>query len=468
MRSTYLGVAVAALLPACSGVTSTSYVEPAIEVPARFMGGPSSALPDAANAEWWTDMSDPTLNSIVSTGLAQNLDISAAMARMDAARAAARGAGLPEQFSGGINASASRSRDDDGVIENDSGAGLSGGFVLDLFGQARSSGARAAAQADAAEFDVGAVRLAYLADVIGNYIDARFFQAAAAITRRSLATRRETLELIEGRAAVGEATELELAQAQSILANAEAVLPGLEAGFNASAIRIAALIGRTPDEVIGQLQRGAPQPRPRGNLAVGVPADLIRNRPDVRSAERAFAAAVAEVGISEANLYPSLSILGSIPCGGTGLPHDGARCGRRGRDGLHAAAAPPPGGRRGRTRGIRERRGPEPFARELRRGGSASSRCPRCRAQHARERTAACPRDARPGRRLVPAPSLAWQGLAGRRARRARRGRRLTAGRLRLFAGHVLGEAAPSTRRFFVSPTRARRVRARLFPIARK
>lgn len=312
MRSTYLGVAVAAILPACSAVTSTNYVEPAIEVPARFMGGPSSALPDAANAAWWTDMSDPILNNIVSTGLAQNLDISAALARMDAAQAAARGAGLPEQFSGGISASATRSRDDDGIIDNDTGAGLSGGFVLDLFGQARSSGARAAAQADAAGFDVGAVRLAYLADVIGNYIDARFFQAAIAITRRSIATRRETLGLIEGRAAAGEATELELAQSRSILASAEAVLPGLEAGFNASAIRIASLIGQTPDQVIRQLQRGAPQPRPRGNLAVGVPADLIRNRPDVRSAERAFAAAVAEVGISEANLYPSLSILGSI------------------------------------------------------------------------------------------------------------------------------------------------------------
>jgi outer membrane protein, multidrug efflux system len=312
MRSTYLGAAVVALLPACSVVPTTSYVEPAIEVPARFMGGPSSALPDAANAAWWTELSDPILNNLVSTGLAQNLDISAAMARMDAARAAARGAGLPEQFNGGINASATRSRDDDGFIDNDVGAGLNGGFVLDLFGQASSSGARAAAQADAAGFDVGAVRLAYLAEVIGNYIDARFFQASAAITRQSVATRRQTLELIEGRADVGEATELELAQARSILASAEAVLPGLEAGFNAAAIRIAALIGRSPDEVIRQLQRGAPQPRPRGNLSVGIPADLIRNRPDVRSAERTFAAAVANVGVSEANLYPSLSILGSI------------------------------------------------------------------------------------------------------------------------------------------------------------
>lgn len=312
MRSKYLGVAVAAFLPACSVVTPTNYVEPSIEVPARFMGGPSSALPDAANSAWWTQMSDPVLNSLVSTGLRQNLDIASALARMDAARAAARGAGLPEQFSGGVSASATRSRDDDGIIENDSGAGLNGAFVLDLFGGSRASGARAAARADAAEFDVGAVRLAYLADVIGSYIDARFFQEAAAITRQSIAGRRQTLEAIESRRAVGEATELELAQARSILASAEAGLPGLEAGFFANVIQIAALVGRTPDEVARDMQRGAPQPRPRGNLAVGIPADLVRNRPDVRSAERAFAAAVAEVGISEAQLYPSLSIQGSI------------------------------------------------------------------------------------------------------------------------------------------------------------
>lgn len=312
MRSTYLGVAVAALVPACSVVTPTSYVEPSIEVPARFMGGPSSALPDAANAAWWTDMSDPTLNSLVSTGLRQNLDIAAALARMDAASAAARGAGLPEQFSGGINASATRSRDDEGVIDNDTGAGLSGAFVLDLFGGARSSGARAAAQAEAAGFDVGAVRLAYIADVVGGYIEARFFQAAAEITRQSIESRRQTLELIEGRGEVGEATELEIAQSRSILAGAEAALPGLEAGFFANAIRIASLVGLPSEQVVRDLQRGAPQPRPRSNLGVGIPADIIRNRPDVRSAERAFAAAVAEVGISEADLYPSLSILGSI------------------------------------------------------------------------------------------------------------------------------------------------------------
>jgi multidrug efflux system outer membrane protein len=311
MRRFYLSGTAAFLVSACS-VTGPGYVEPTIEVPARFMGGPSSALPEAAQSAWWTAFSDPLLNSLVSTGLEQNLDIAAAMARMDAARAAARGAGLPEQFGGGILATATRSRDDDGVIENDSGARLSGAFAFDIFGGARSSGDRAAARASGAQFDVGTVRLAYLADVVGAYIEARFFQTAAAITRQSIATRRQTLEIIEGRSEVGEATQLELAQARSILASAEAGLPSLEAGFMGSAIQIASLIGRPANEVVQQLQRGAAQPRPRGNLSAGIPADLIRNRPDVRSAERALAASVAEVGISEAQLYPSLSILGTI------------------------------------------------------------------------------------------------------------------------------------------------------------
>ena len=302
------------LVSGCT-IAGRDYTESEVTVPARYVGGPSSVLPDAAATHWWSALSDRTLNSLVEIGLAENIDIRAAMARMQAAQAAARGAGVPEQISGSVTADALRRRDRDGIIETEESVGANAAFVLDLFGGVRRSREQAVARLGAAQFDVGTVRLAYITDLVGSYAEARYFQTAAAITRQSISSRRRTLALIQNRFNAEEATSLELARARSLLATAEASLPSFEAGFYANAYRVAALVNRRPDSVVRRLQQGGGQPRPRGNLSVGAPADLIRNRPDIRRAERDFAATIAAIGVSEAQLYPSLSILGSIRSG---------------------------------------------------------------------------------------------------------------------------------------------------------
>lgn len=133
-----------------------------------------------------------------------------------------------------------------------------------------------------------------------------------ALTRTTVKTREETVEITRGQYDAGAATEYELAEAQALLSAARASLPQYAALFDANIYAIATLLNEPAAPILTQLQKGAPQLSTPGGASTGVPADLLRNRPDVRSAEADLAAAVAEVGVAEAALYPSLSLTGTV------------------------------------------------------------------------------------------------------------------------------------------------------------
>lgn len=185
--------------------------------------------------------------------------------------------------------------------------------------EAVSLGTREAALASlqSAELSVGEARLAFLSSLVSTYLDLRYYQQAMALTRQTIASQSETLSLARNRAAAGAATSLEVAQAEAAYEQARAQLPGLESGYYASLYAIATLLAVPVQEIQGPLQTGGGQPLPRGASNPGVPADLLRNRPDVRAAERDYAAAVAGVGVSTAQLYPSLTLAGTVTATGT-------------------------------------------------------------------------------------------------------------------------------------------------------
>ncbi|EEB82576.1 efflux RND transporter periplasmic adaptor subunit [Roseobacter sp. GAI101] len=116
----------------------------------------------------------------------------------------------------------------------------------------------------------------------------------------------------------GAASELDRVQAQALLEEARASLPALETGFENAVYGIATLLAEPAGPLMADLRKGAPQPYPKGGSAAGVPADLFRNRSDVRASERKLAAAVANVGIAEADLYPSVSLTGTVTAAGNG------------------------------------------------------------------------------------------------------------------------------------------------------
>ncbi|WP_272007873.1 efflux transporter outer membrane subunit [Roseovarius sp. ZX-A-9] len=308
-RGTVLGCAFA--LGGCSAV-GPDYQSPSLPLQQHFVGGESTALARAAQEQWWRGLNDPMLNHLVGRGLSQNLDLLAGYERIRASQALLGRTGQNAQVSG--NAAAQGSRFDNGIngSRNDSGLSVNAAYVFDLFGGVRRGREQALANYEAAQYDVGTVRLAYLADIVDSYIRARYFQAAASITRNTIESRRRTVSLVNRRREAGEATALELAQARSLLSSAQATLPYLVASFESNVYHIATLLAEPAGPILVKMQSGASQPRPQWIGNAGVPADLLRNRPDVRYAERNFAAATAAIGVAEAQLYPALTLDGSI------------------------------------------------------------------------------------------------------------------------------------------------------------
>lgn len=315
MKHYFISVSCGLVLFGC-GTVGPDYATPTVDMATQFAARPAAQPLNGVADAWWTQLNDPLLSGFIQQGAMQNLDVKAAVERITAAHATLGGTGANSQFDGNFSASVQRQKRDSqfGTTNN---AQFDGRYVIDLFGGFARGQEQALANYDAAQLDVGTVRLAYLADMTNSYLQARYFQAAAGITRQTIASRRKTLSLVEQRRDMSEATELELQQARSLLAAAEAPLPVLVANFELNVFHIATLLAVPAEPILARMQAGAGQPRPGRTTTVGIPADLLRNRPDIRYAERNLAAATAAVGVAEAQLYPSVSLQGTVGAGTT-------------------------------------------------------------------------------------------------------------------------------------------------------
>jgi multidrug efflux system outer membrane protein len=286
-------------------------------LPAKFGEGDAKSNGDIATAQWWTAYRDQRLNHLVDQGLAQNLTVLQALERINAAEAnvtVAGAGGLPSLVVGASQTTSGQL----GSLRNRSGAvNTSAGeadvsWLLDLFGEYRRSKESALASLDSAYATADVSRLSLLQDLVNSYIDARFFQERIALSKANLKSRRETYDLTKFQLEAGAASRLDVVQAEGLVQSTQAEIPGLETSFRVSAHHIATLLGLPASALMADLQKGGSQPVFRGGITAGIPADLIRNRPDIRKAERDLAAATANIGIAEAQLYPSISLSGSI------------------------------------------------------------------------------------------------------------------------------------------------------------
>jgi multidrug efflux system outer membrane protein len=305
------------LLSGC--VVGPEHEAPQTALPVKFSEGSSKAAADVTLAPWWTAFNDRRLNGLVETGLSQNLDVLQALERITSAEAsfeAADSGAFPQ-----VNVSASQEtgqRNAEGALTTDSPrsststGSLSVSWLLDLFGQYKRSKESAKATLDAAYAQSDVARLTFLSSVVSAYVDARYYQERIAIARKNLASRRETLELTKLQLEAGAASRLDVVQSEGLVNSTLAEIPGLEISFRQSVHQISLLLGLPATSLLADLQKGAAQPYARRGVNAGVPADLIRNRPDIRAAERNLAAATAEIGVAEAALYPSITLSGSI------------------------------------------------------------------------------------------------------------------------------------------------------------
>ena len=290
------------------------YQAPSIPLGASFVNASGTPLGNAATLPWWDQLQDPLLTGLIQRGASQNLDVQTAIERTTAAEAALGRVGLNTQLNGGVDAAVTRQNFDNGLGTHGRSS-INASYVLDLFGEVDNRQTQALANLEAAQANVGAVRLAYLADITTAYLQARYRQEAAAITATTIRSRRQTLRLVTQRRDAGDATELDVQRARAELATSEATLPAQTASFEASVFRIATLLAEPAQPIQTKLEVAAFQPSPNGTANVGQPADLLRNRPDVKIAEQSLIAAAAEIGIAEAQLLPSLSLGGTVVAG---------------------------------------------------------------------------------------------------------------------------------------------------------
>ena len=278
---------------------------------------------------WWQSFDDPILGQLVERAAATNLDLAQATARLRQAREALiqnRASLLPT-----LNGSAGYSRSEtlrgggttitlpDGTVQNVGGGsgsnfslGLDAQYQLGLFGEVRRTVEASRAQYEASGFDQATVLLSVQAEVARNYVLARLYQLQLANARDSLALQDDNLEIAGFRVQAGLVSSLDQEQARVQRAQTAASVPSIEQQYNAAVSRLGVLTGAAPGALKPLLEAVKPIPRGPQAAGVGIPADVLRQRPDVRAAERNLAAATAQIGVAKAALYPALAISGSI------------------------------------------------------------------------------------------------------------------------------------------------------------
>jgi NodT family efflux transporter outer membrane factor (OMF) lipoprotein len=267
-------------------------------------------------SRWWSRFNDPTLNRLIASALKDNPDVSIASSRVRESRARrdSEAAGLFPSINGGTSRNAGRSRNDlAGTTSATSySASLDASWEIDLFGRRRSAIQSAAANLGAAEENVHSVRASLAAEIATTYTTLRANEARLAVLRKNVTSREETAQLATWRQQAGEADSLESSQAQSSLESARAAIPSLQQAISQGRNQLALLAGREPGALDSMLIGGKGVPNPPNSLAIGIPADVLRQRPDVRIAGYQVLAAAANTRAANAARYPSLNLSGSL------------------------------------------------------------------------------------------------------------------------------------------------------------
>lgn len=297
---------------ASCGLVGPDYTRPDIPIPGRFALAPAAELQSAAEDQWWRALNDPALDRLMARGMRQNLDIQAALVRIREAQAQMRAVGIESQYSGALDLTY-QARAVNSTFGDTSQARLAPSFVVDLFGGRQRRREQAQANFEAAVYDEGAARLAFQQAIVQLYIDLRYYQCAIRLRERSINNRNRMVGIVRDRQSVNDETLISVRRAQAELALERAALPELQSSVETTAYSIATLLAEPGENVLKELAAfGRGQPMPRRNLSPGVPAELLRNRPDIRAAEARLASATAGIGIAESELYPSLRIDGSV------------------------------------------------------------------------------------------------------------------------------------------------------------
>ena len=276
--------------------------------------------PDHHN--WWTVFNDPVLDQLIHTAYQQNLTLRVAGLRVLEARRqqAITSANLLPQ-SQTFSASYLRNQVSKTTATatpliprafDDVKTGFDLSWELDVWGRLRRAIEAADASVEALVEDYDDILVTLIGDVAATYIEIRTFDERLALAKQNIQIQQGSLRLTSVRNQEGKVSELDVQEAVSNLADTRALVPSLEQGRRQAVNRMALLFGMRPSELDPVLATRGVLPTLPDHVVVGIPADLLRRRPDVRSAERVVAIQSAEIGIAEADLYPQFLLNGEI------------------------------------------------------------------------------------------------------------------------------------------------------------
>jgi multidrug efflux system outer membrane protein len=306
------------LASACA--VGPDYVRPEPKLPASWqtVGGEVSTVAGTPVGRWWDAFGDPELTSLVERATRANLDLAQAMGRVAESESLYKVSRAAEFPSLDSDAEVTRERSSvnalfpGGVESTVYGIGVSASWEVDLFGRVRRSVEAAGAKVQASDDDRRGVLVAVIAEVASAYVDVRTIQRRLAVASANLESQGKIVELTRIRHEGGIASSLDVAQAESIYANTRTVIPPLQAALARAINRLNTLLGENPGGVDAELAQTAPIPPRPASLTIALPVDMVRQRPDVRQAERQLAAETALIGVAAADLYPRLTLLGSF------------------------------------------------------------------------------------------------------------------------------------------------------------
>ena len=314
LRNTALFAALA--LAGCASV-GPDYKAPA--TPSANVQGIDPARESAAQlqARWWQQFNDPVLDALIQRAAKGSLDLRIAQARLSESRALLGTAKSDQIPTVGTDLSYSH------AIEQQPGftttripintyqAGFDASWEVDIFGGVRRSVEAARADLGASEASLQDAQVSLFAEVARNYFELRGTQERLAIAQRNIANQADTLKLIQARAEIGTASEQDVASASAQLSAARAQLPVFDAQTKGYEYRLAVLLGERPGELDIDVSPTTFKPIATA-LPIGDAGDALSRRPDVRIAERQYAAATARIGVAKADFFPHLSLGGFV------------------------------------------------------------------------------------------------------------------------------------------------------------
>ena len=320
-------VLTAGLMSACA--VGPDYKAPVIDAPKSFARAVTPEFTgQGVELNWWKLFQDKELNTLIEQTIAHNYDLQAANANIREARALYLQSSLNLAPIVSSHANFTDQKRSLGALNNLSYAprglklynvGFDALWELDIFGRVRRSVEASNDEVEAQEATLRDLSVSLVAEVARNYFELRGLQNQLAVARKNIENQVKTVEITRIKFEVGRGTELDTSRATAQLDTTRAIIPTLEAGIYRTMHRLSVLTGQLPNTLTESLMTVAPMPKIPEIINIGNPADLLRRRPDIKIAERMLAAATASIGIATADLFPRVTIVGTLSLEATKL-----------------------------------------------------------------------------------------------------------------------------------------------------